>query len=374
MPDLNSVKRVLIIRLSSIGDVVHALPVAAALRDSFPHLELTWIVEEMSADIVSGSPCLDNVIVIPRNRWKKQGRLTSPSVWREYFALLKSIRRGRFDVTLDLQGYAKSALLALASGAPYRFGWHRLRDGAALVSKSIPRRAESVHRVDQFLDVPRAFGAGEYPTRFPFFISPVAQHRVRELLKLNGLPENRKFAAINPAVGSPTRKWSADNYGALASGLARRYQVASVLVGSEKDREVCCKVRDVVTQAAGYDVQALPLVDLSGQTNIKELAALLDLCCVHVCGDTGSAHIAAALDRPVVALYGPTDPLLAGPWRQSANVLAHREHCIAECGVRRCAVTGTIGVSGEPGVARCLSEISTEEVLRKVGQVLGEDY
>src|SRR5580700_6267247 len=105
LPDLNRVERVLIIRLSSIGDVAHALPVAAALKDSFPHLELTWIVEEMSADIVSGSPCLNSVIVIPRNRWKKQGRLTSPIVWREYCLLLRTIRRGRFDVALDLQGY-----------------------------------------------------------------------------------------------------------------------------------------------------------------------------------------------------------------------------------------------------------------------------
>lgn len=365
LPDLNLVKRVLIIRLSSIGDVTHALPVAAALKDSFPHLELTWIVEEMSADIVTGSPCLNNVIVIPRNRWKKQGRLTSPTVWREYYDLLRTVRKGRFDVALDLQGYAKSALLALASGARYRFGWHRMRDGSSLISRPLPTRPGSLHRVDLFLDVPAALGAARHPVRFPLHIPHETVAKTTALLAEKGI--SQKYAVINPAVGSPTRKWPAENYGKLAIGLAERFGLGIVLIGSGKDSVVCGQVLEATRGPAEF-----PIVDLSGKTNIKELAAVLEKCAVHVCGDTGSAHIAAALGRPVVALYGPTDPGYAGPWLQAGNVLARREYCIEGCSARRCALTGTgrTDIETLPPVARCLSEITPEEVLNKVGQVI----
>lgn len=372
VPDLTQVKRVLIIRLSSIGDVTHALPVAAALKDSYPHLELTWLVEEMSADIVTGSDSLSNVIVIPRNRWKKQGRLTSPAVWREYFALLQTIRRGRFDVSLDLQGYAKSAILAYASGARYKFGWRRLRDGSGLVSTKLPSRAESLHRVDQFLDVPSALGADRQPIRFPLHIPQGAREKAIALLAASGLREEVGYAVINPAAGSPNRKWSAENYGVLAAGLAERFHLGVVLVGSGKDRDVCSQVAEAARAANGANSATGWLADLSGQTNIKELAAVLERCAVHISGDTGSAHIAAALKRPVVALYGPTDPTHAGPWQQLGSVLAHREYCIAGCGVRQCMVgCSPDGVtSGHAVMARCLSEITPDEVLSKVVQVI----
>ncbi len=368
-PDLNNVKRVLIIRLSSIGDVANALPVAAALKDSFPQIELTWIVEEMSAEIVTGSPCLSSVIVIPRNRWKKQGRLTSPKVWSEYYDLLRTVRRGRFDVALDLQGYAKSALLALASGARYRFGWHRMRDGSGLISRPLPTRPASVHRVDQFLDVAAALGAAQHPVRFPLHIPAEAAVRTNALLAEKGIPGTAKYAVINPAVGSPTRKWSAENYGRLAIGLAERFGLGVVLIGSGKDRAVCAQVSDAARAVDGIGLSKVLFADLSGETNIKELAAVLDRGSVHVCGDTGSAHIAAALGRPVVALYGPTDPVYAGPWNQADNVLARREYCIEGCGVRRCALGSQSGESPRL-VARCLAEITPEEVLNKIGQVI----
>src|SRR5579883_3466398 len=148
LPDLRSVRRLLIIRLSSIGDVTHALPISAALGDAFPHLEISWVVEEMSAEIVMGNRYLREVFVIPRGRWKK-GRWKSPQVWREMAAFYADLRRRKFDVSLDLQGYAKSAPVALAAGAPHKLGWWSLKDGANLVSRALPRRPESEHRVEQ---------------------------------------------------------------------------------------------------------------------------------------------------------------------------------------------------------------------------------
>ena len=366
LPDLSQVKKVLIIRLSSIGDVTHALPVAAALKAQWPHLELTWIVEEMSASIVSGSPCLKSVIVIPRDRWKREGRLSTRSR-REYIALLRSIRKRKFDVTLDLQGYAKSGILALASGAKYRVGWRRLRDVAGIISTPLPARAGSLHRVDWFLDTVAALGGHTEDVQFPMQIPGEASSKMAELLEANGI--TGRYAVINASVGSPTRKWAAERYGALAAQLYKTERVRCVLVGSRKDKPVCEAVR-LAAIAADMTPETAPL-DVSGITSIKELAALLKSSVVHICGDTGSAHIAAALGTPVVALYGPTDPQHAGPYNQAENVLSHRELCKPGCGVRKCVCPSELADAA--GTAQCLAEISCEEVLDRVLKLVRTD-
>ncbi|MCW3095623.1 MAG: lipopolysaccharide heptosyltransferase [Chthonomonadaceae bacterium] len=383
--DLNRVERLLIIRLSSIGDVTHALPLSAALHEAFPNLEITWIVEEMSAEIVLGNPTLHEVIVVPRSRWK-QGRWRSPQVWREYFAFMKALRARNFDVTLDLQGYAKSAFMALATGAKHRFGWWRLRDGANLVSRSLPRRPQSLHRVDWFLDVGRALGADPQRVTFPLHVPEEARRKVHGLLIAGGIDPTKPYAVVNPAVGDQTRRWGAQKYAELVQGLAVWFHLPAVLIGSSKDAVICEEVRtlalrDLPIQAEGRTLatdvsvwpnEMPPPVSLAGQTSLKELAAVLEGCAVHICGDTGSAHIAAALERPVVAVYGPTDPAMAGPWGQSDHVISHRKQCHATCSVKQCFYTrGGGGFQGET-IARCLAFLSPTEVLQKVESVLHE--
>ncbi len=363
--DLNRVKRLLIIRLSSIGDVTHALPLSAALHEAFPHLEITWIVEEMSAEIVIGNPTLQEVIVVPRSRWK-QGRWRSPQVWREYGAFMKALRARRFDVTLDLQGYAKSAFMALATGAKHRYGWWRLRDGANLVSRTLPRRPESLHRVDWFLDVGRALGADPKRVTFPLHIPEEARNRVRALLTAGGIDSSRPYAVLNPAVGDQTRRWGAARYAELAQGLATRFGLPSVLIGSGKDAVICDEVRTLATEDFDWPSGVTAPLSLAGHTTLKELAAVLEGCSVHICGDTGSAHIAAALERPVVALYGPTDPAMAGPWGQGEKVLSHRELCAVNCTVKQCVYTLAGGSAPPESSARCLAAITPNEVLQRV--------
>ncbi len=362
MPDLRDARRLLIIRLSSIGDVVHALPVSAALGEAYPRLEITWLVEEMSADIVNGNSYLTDVIVIPRSRWKR-GRWNSPRVWKEYATFLADLRRRNFDVTLDLQGYAKSAIMAFATGAPRRYGWWRLRDGANLVSRALPHSPDSLHRVDWYLDVARSLGAAPSRVCFPIHIPDVARNRVADLLQAGGIEPAARYVALNPAVGSGTRRWGAGRFAECIARIGNDFGLPTVLVGSQKDGALC---EEVAKRAfdAGLSA-ACPPVNLAGQTNLKELAALLDRCAVHLCGDTGSGHIAAALKRPVVALYGPTDPEHAGPWGQPQNVLSHRELCRPGCGASKCLAARAPGEAAE-----CLAAITPKAVLDKVEDVL----
>lgn len=379
LPDLRAARRLLIIRLSSIGDVVHAIPLSAALGEAFPHLEITWLVEEMSADIVTGNPYLKEVIVVPRGRWK-QGRLRSPRVWREYLAFLADLRRRRFDVSLDIQGHSKSGLMALAAGAPHRLGWWRLRDGSQFASRPLPRRPESVHRVDWFLDVARTLGAEPMTVRFPLAIPEASRAQAAALLRSVGIAPPARYAVLNPATGDHNRRWGARAYAELAVALAERHGLPSVLIGSGKDRTLCAEIL-----ALAGERHPAP-VSLAGQTDLKQLAAVLEGSAIHICGDTGSAHIAAALGRPVVATFGPTDPAHAGPRGQLDRVLARRDLCFPDCPGRCRSIerhsggAQAIGDQGEPiprlssaeAIAPCLRAITPAEVLARVEQVLYE--
>jgi heptosyltransferase I len=370
LPDLRAVRRVLIIRLSSIGDVIHALPVSAALGEAFPHLELTWIVEESAADVVRDNPYLHDVIVVPRERWKR-GR-KSPVIWREYLGFLRMLRQRRFDVSLDLQGYAKSGLMAWAAGAPYRLGWWKQQDIAGMVSRPLPHRPESVHRVDWFLDVARALGAASETVQFPIVTPPEAFARVTELLCAGGIDPKTPYVVVNAATGDKMRRWGTEPYARLIVLLAERYGLSSVLIGSGRDVPISEEIRQRTT-AEGWPETVPPPFILAGQTNLKELSALLQGCAAQVCGDTGSAHLAAAVGCPTVAVYGPSDPAHAGPWGQDANVLSGRMLCRSDCSLEKQCCAYPLppeAANGALSIAHCLRSLSPEAVADKVGRII----
>ena len=405
---MNSVRRVLIIRGSAIGDVIHATPLSVVLKEAYPHLEITWIVEEICGDVVLGNPYLHEVIVTPRSRWK-QGRLTSPRIWGEYLGFLRSLRARRFDVTLDLQGYAKSAILALAARAPYRLGWWRQRDGANLVNKAIPRRAESVHRVDWFLDVARALGAEPHAIHFPLHIPDAAREYITALLRKGGIDPTKPYAVLNQAAGDQARRWTEAGFAQVAWQLALHYNMPSVLVGVTSDQQpnaaIIAQYRELANTSNNVSnilSNVSEPLDLAGQTNLKQLFALINGCALQISGDTGSLHIADAFNRPLIGLYGSSDPAHAGPYHQQSNILSRRDLCRPDCTVRRCAFEeeekteqgtgnreqGTAGTQSAIGnrqskisqpstlnpqpafTSRCLQAITLEQVMRKVAELL----
>jgi|SRR5579872_6245580 len=382
LPDLRSIKRLLIIRLSAIGDVIHALPLASALKEAHPHLEISWLVEEIPADVVAGSPAVDRVIVIPRSRWKR-GRGWSPRIWGEYLEFLRRLRTYRFEVTIDLQGYAKSAVYALATGARCRLGWWRMRDGSGLASRSLPRRPESVHRVDQFLDVARNLGVVDPLVRFPIDIPENAETRVKRLLCAAGIDPARPYAVINQAAGNTPRRWGIANFAELTVELAAQFGLPTVLVGTKSEAPDCNEVAGIATRELRRRgiCSVCPPVSLAGATGLKELAALLRSCALHVCGDTGSTHLAAALGVPVVAIYGSTDPAHAGPWGQASHVLARKDLCLPACTIRACTFAppeaqadggprNALGDGLVQPTARCLQAIPLSAAVDLARQIL----
>ncbi len=344
--NVNKIQRVLIIKLSAMGDILHALPVSAALSNSFPNMEISWVCENMFAPLLVDNPCLKELITLPKLNLKA---LKTSEYRMQYFGKLREIRSKVFDLVIDLQGLTKSAIISLASGAEYKLGYHWLREFAPFVEKAVPKRPESVHIVDQYLDVARFLGAEVSRVEFPFEVPEADIISASKLLDEGGIESGMKFAVINPAAGHPLKEWGSINYARLIDKLWSDYKLKSALVTAD-------------TNAANAVLANInvPFANLAGKTSLKQLGAVLKLSTVQVCGDTGSAHMSAALGRPVVSLIGPTDPNRACPYNQRENVISGRSRCGNNCNWHHC----------EYSTPKCMGGIEVDEVLQKAAGLI----
>lgn len=351
-PDMSQVRRLLIVKLSAIGDVVHSLPVSAALSQAFPHIEISWVVEATAAPVLQNNPHLQEIIVVPRAL--KDRRPWAASA-RELARFRRELRERRFDIALDLHGLSKSALVTRLSGARRRYGYDWLREVAPLLLDRVPRREESVHVVDQYLDVARFLGARPEKVVFPLSAGAAARERSERLLAEVGIEPSQPFIAINPTAGGWGYKGlDAERLARLINGLAEAPSLPLVLVGGEGDAAI---TEETLRLAS---VRAASLV---GQTSLLELVAVLERCALHVAGDTGSAHIAAAVGKPVVTFFGRTNPDRLAPYGYRHFVVEHREQCKAVC--RRFHETAPVNSKqkclAEP--PSCLEAIDPAEVV-----------
>lgn len=347
--DMRQIQRVAIVKLTSIGDVVHALPVSAALKRTYPHLELYWIVEERCAEMVTGNPYLHGVITIPGKAGRRA--MWHPRTWREVRRILGVLRAPRFQLTIDLQGLLKSAVVAWLTGAPARIGYHWQREGAWLFNRMVPKSPHSAHAVQEYLDVARFLGAETERIEFPLYIPPEADLRVQRLLEEHGVSPPEGVISINPSAGQPYKRWRTDRWAEVITQIHREHRLPVVLVGGKADIPLAQQIRSV-TDA--------PFVDLVGKTSLKELAAVLRRSLVHLCADTGSAHISVALGKPVIGLYGPTDHVRTSPYGQEHRLLTHKDECpICRTSPRR-------------EHSDCMERISVSEVLQMLDRTLSE--
>jgi heptosyltransferase I len=272
-------ERFLISRLSSLGDVTCCLPAASALKTAFPESKVTWIVSPKFADVVRCCTAVDEVV---------EGA--------DQF-------EGEFDAALDLQGLLKSAWPLARVKAKQKLGYHWQREGSWLFTQKVMPDPTSLHIVDQYVDVARAAGGQANAAAFNLAPSPEALESIRE--KLQGL---NRFIVINPGAAWVTKRWPAQSFAAVIDAMSS-HGVGSVLIGGrdESDRQ---SAEDTKSRC-----KSQPL-DLVGQTNIKELIALLSLAEAHLGGDTGSTHLMAALLRPAIGLYSITKPQRSCPYGQ----------------------------------------------------------
>jgi len=300
--NLGARPRILIVRLSAIGDCVHTLPVLCALRQAYPRAYLAWATQGGGAKLITGHECLDQLIKVERG-WLKSPR----AAWR----LRRELRRERFDVALDVQGLTKSAAVAWLSGAPCRIGLDRRHSREASTwfhtVRVAPRRR---HVVERYLEILRPLGIESPEIRFDMPLDGAACANLFGQLAQLGIC--RPFAVINPGAGWDSKLWPATRYARVAAALGRKFDLPSVVVWAG-DRELAW-AREIAAGSEGHACVA-------PSTSLKELVELCRAANLFVGSDTGPLHIAAAVGAPCVAIYGPTRPAICGPYGASHESL-----------------------------------------------------
>lgn len=345
---LDGAGRILLIKPSALGDVVHSLPVAATLHRRYPNVRLDWLVEEEAADIVTGHPAVAEVLVSGRRRWLRQlcNPARIPGTLGEARRFMTGLRRRRYDAVLDFQGLFKSALYVLATRAPIRIGFAEGREGAPWVlTHRVVAPPQPVHAVERYLALAAAVDATE-PVR-EFHISLAPEDRVAARSHLAGVLRPR--VVLHPAARWRTKLWEAERWRTLAASLLAE-GVGVVLTGSREDGILAGRI------VAGLNPPPLSLV---GRLSIKQLVALLQDVDLMITVDSGPMHIAAAVGTPTVALFGPTDPLRTGPL--GAGTVLRSDLPCSPCLRRRCQI---------PDTYRCMRDLPVAEVLAVARRLL----
>ena len=328
----------LIVRLGSLGDIIHGIPVAATLRESFPHCGIDWLVDARQREILDLVPILDRRIVV------------EPSV-RGFFDAIRTLRVRRYDAAIDLQGLWKSAILARGSGALRVIGFpsaHLREPGARMFYSETCGVVSGPHVIQKNLSLLRTLGldSSKFVVKFPFEVpvSPV----VAEVYRRLGLRDGDRFGLINPGAAWPNKRWPPEHFGQLAAAIAKRHNLRSAVLWGPGEESLAA---GVVATSDGTAV-ATP------KTRIADLLALARAARLMIAGDTGPLHIASAIGTSVVALFGPTDPSRNGPWASSDMSLSKYGDC--SCHYERRCRRGSL----------CLQEITPEDVLYAVGRCL----
>ena len=309
--------RILIVRLSSMGDVVHALPAAVLLRVAFPHAQIGWLIEERGAELLcavsnarSGPlsaqrPLVNAIHTVNLKQWRRS--LISNLTWERIGASLSDLRAQHYEVAVDLQGAARSAILARWSGAPAIFGAVRPRENLASMWYTRRVLTEYPHVVEQYAEIASAVTGQNQPIPDAILpCDPVAEGAVEKRLAELGL---RDFVILNPGAGWGAKQWPAERYGEIAKALAARGILSIINFGPRED-----ELAQIAERASGGTARALSF-------SVGELVALTRRARLFIGGDSGPMHVAAALRVPVVALFGPTDPGRNGPFRTKSIVL-----------------------------------------------------
>lgn len=388
--------KILIIKPSSLGDVIHSLPFLKAVKETFPDAHIEWVISKNLKGIIEENPLINELIVIDKDSWKSVKNL--PETLRELSILRKTLSSKHYDIVVDLQGLLRSGLITFFTKAPLKIGFANAREGSRLFYDKKVSVNGVLHAVDKCLEVAMAVGAkiSSVPSEdsrrrlterrngrisdkveFPLYIDNTAREKIKELV--GGINE---YIVMVPSARWHTKRWPVEYFALLATRLS----LPCVITGTNADREIIEKIIEVRNQKSEHRQQIRDnrqwttdngqqttepitqnpegrgkIINLCGKTDLKELLALIAGAKAVVSNDSGPMHIAAALNVPVIALFGPTDSEKTGPygWQKKKNLKVLRASVpCSPCFKKKCK---------EPV---CMSNISVETVLDELKEYL----
>jgi len=346
--DEQEFSNILIIKPSSLGDVVRCLCILHGLRRRYRAARISWLVRPDYAALLKNHPQLDETICFDRRRYGKIAR--NLSVAGEFLGFITHLRKERFDLVLDLQGLFRSGFFSFCTAAPVRVGFAGAREFAPCFYTHRIAIPEPEHVVDSYWRFAEKLGFGDLEKDFTFPIDTAAAQTAQNLLSRAHITANRPCAALLIGGTEQAKHWPPSQFAALAQALKKRYHIGTVLLGAGTAEQKAA--RQIVARA---DTE---IIDLVGQTDLLAAAAIIKNAGIVVGNDSGLLHIAAALSVPLVGLYGPTDPAIVGPYGQSDGVV--------QAGVQQ---RQKKRYSREPG--HQMENIALEDVLETITRKLG---
>ncbi len=350
---------ILIVKTSAIGDVTHTLPALHAIRKKYPDAHITWLIEEAASDLIIGHKALDRVLVSKRKRWLKDLKKgpRRGAALKEAYHFLKELRDTEYDLLIDFQSLLKSGILIALTRAKRKVGFDKGMEHAEhshiFLNERIPPVNMDHHAVLRELMLLEAIGIErDDPITFDLPIADKDYAEIGSLLASHGMEEVRRLIAINPRATWETKQWGQEQFALLADKLVEEGNNV-VFTGSTDDRD---EVEKIISHMHNR------CINLAGETSLKSLAALYKKAAVVISTDTGPMHIAAAVDTPVVALFGPTAPWRTGPFGERHKVLRAGLSC-SPCFKRRCPESPAI---------ECMKQLTVDMVLDTVRETINE--
>jgi lipopolysaccharide heptosyltransferase I len=342
-------QKILILKFSALGDVVHTLPVAATLRKSLPDSHISWMVEERFQDILQNNPDIDQVIPLRTKVWRKKWNAKS---LREILDTIKTLRQHKFDLVFDFHGLLKSGIIARLSGAQTRVGFHRKnckeKFSILFTNRRPPYMAGGRHVADMYLALLQtALSKVEETKLFPLQVPDKADKKIAIFFDQHDELTARPIIAINPGAGFESKQWELDRFAELADRISKELKCSIMLTWGPGEEPKVNKISTHMQEQSW----------IAPSTSILESIALYKRMALLVSCDSGPLHLAAAVGIPTVSIFGPTDPLRNGAYGINHTAVYKVLSC-SFCWKKTCPL----------GTKECMKQVNVDEVFQAVKQ------
>jgi heptosyltransferase-1 len=325
-------RKILVIKPSSLGDIVHSLAFLNTIYECFPDASIHWVIARGLEDLLDGHPMIEKLWIIDKDKWKRPSQFLKTI--REFRVLSRNLRSEDFDLVVDLQGLFRSGFIASLTKAHDIIGFREAREGSSFFYTRTVEGGTNIHAVDRYLRIAVSLGCKVSDIRFPLQTT----NSYENIKNKFALPD--EYFILVPGARWDTKRWSPEKFGKVASEL----NVRSVIVGSSSDVEIAEQAKDSSNGKA---------ISLTGRTTLKELISIIKNAKGMLTNDTGPMHIAAALQVPVYAVFGPTDDTLTGPYGTKKVIFRSDSSC-SPCFKKSC------------DDLTCMETISADDVAGKI--------
>lgn len=336
-PRFDGVRKILIVKPSALGDIVHSLPFLYAMKQKFPEASVDWVVAHGLHTFLEDHAMINRLWVIKKDQWKKPANFKQ--TLKEINQLRKNLKAQHYDVCIDLSGLFRSGLITGFSKAPFRLGFKESDEGSPLFYTHKIHGSMNIHAIDRYLKIAEFMGCRTDEIQYPFAPYDKTPPICRTLPK--------RYAIMSPSAGKPANRWHASKFGRLAA----RLNLPVVVIASAAEADIA---DEVVAASQGS------AVSIAGQTGLKELLAVIQGAEYFICNDTGPMHMAAALNIPVFAIFGPANPVRTGPYGSIHTVIQKQFPCMPCYAKHPCTANRF----------QCMEELSVSDVFGVIEEAL----